>query len=87
MRRYRSLERRWGRVSLYAHSHAVNLPRISVGSDQDAEWISLSYGTWASDPVVEVSLDLAGTRVGKVMGETVWWVERRWRRWRERRRG
>lgn len=82
MRRRRYWSREWhaGRLGVYAHSHSLNLPRVHVGYEEGGEYLAFDYGTDGSDPVLHLSLDLAGTRVGKAIGDVAWW-------WIRRRRG
>lgn len=80
MARYWAKSAKLGRLSVYAHSHSLNRPYITVGTDRDAEYVAVGYGTPGCDPVVGAEISLSGTRLGTLIGEVGWWLERKIRR-------
>jgi hypothetical protein len=78
MMKYRSIDRHLTkRVSIHGGLWSnMNIPQISIGYDQGCEFIGLSYGNEGCDAVIGISVDLAGTWLGKVVCETGWWIYR-----------
>ena len=76
MRRYRVLEARRGRWSFAVYPSSLNLPRISVGPEEDGEYLAFTYGNGSSDPVVMVEITLIGTRLGRLLRNLYWTVRR-----------